>query len=576
MSPRCARVLLVALVLAFAGGCFRSKAAPKAVPSAPASTVAPEPTPPPPVEPDPVPGEGVRLHVPADGGVWPWQVGRAEEPGEFRPVSLLGAPPFSLSGLAVRPDANRAVVSFKSEKKGQPVSTRFIYCDTATGKVITEWQVAGLQAALDLSPDGRSILSTSSQPGRDRTVLRLWLVGSDGQLRRQAWTPHIARHDGIRLDPGVRAEAGDALEIRWAAFVGDRIASSSRLGQLRIFDAEGGKPLYTLEGSPGRPALTPDGSKIALFTGNAVTLVDPAVGTVVGTRWIGPLPPQPVLAFSPDGTRLAVGGNGKALLVNLASGDVQQSLLPRLHVNDTGTYDKPFGWAGRYLFADGRLLDPQQSAPVWEYTGVEQLQLQGWRQWACSRTTGSTTAILSCYNLPHTQAMMHIAAESDRTASNVFGSGEAVRIDVSGVPEDHRNDALSALEQRVRLCGYRPDPAAPAVLFASVDTAGIKAATAYSGLDTFAYTKKPAQLRLVVNGKELWSESWAVEPPYKIRTVPNATLAEHFKEPAFGGPNYALFATASIPPFIPNPQAPGAPIGTTELIPDRVKGWLAW
>ena len=115
--------------------------------------------------------------------------------------------------------------------------------------------------------------------------------------------------------------------------------------------------------------------------------------------------------------------------------------------------------------------------------------------------------------------------------------------------------AQSALEQRVRLCGYRPDPAVPAVLFASVDTVGIKATIAYSGLDTFTYTKKPAQLRLVLNGKELWSESWAVEPPYKIRTVPGATLADHFKEPAFGEPNYTLFAAAPIPAFVPNPHA---------------------
>ena len=175
------------------------------------------------------------------------------------------------------------------------------------------------------SADGRAILSTSSQPGRDRTILRLWLIGSDLQLRRQAWTATSARHEGVRQEPGVRTDTVEAVEIRWAAFVGDRIASSSRLGQLRIFDAEGVKPLFTLEGSPGRPALTPDGSKIALFTGNAVTLVDPAAGTVVSTCWIGPLPPQPVLAFSPDGAKLAIGGNGKALLVNLASGDVQQA-----------------------------------------------------------------------------------------------------------------------------------------------------------------------------------------------------------------------------------------------------------
>ena len=405
MKLRYVAALLLALSLPAASGCSR-KAVPKAIPSSQTSTLSPDQkslAPPP--EPELAPGEPVRLTLPGDGGTWPWSVGRAEAPPESRAISFPGLTAFAVTGFAVRPEVNRALVSLKWEKKGQPVATRLALCDTAIGKVLTEWQITGQQAVIDLSPDGRAILTTNANPGRGgRTTLRLWLIGSDGQLRLSVWTPHsTSRPDGIRHESGDRFDASAALEIRWAGFVGnDRIVSSSRTGQLRVFETDGVKPLISLEGSPGRPAITPDGTKVALFTGNAVTLVDPTSGKIIGTRWVGPLPQHPVLAFCPDGSKLAIGGNGKALLLNLTTGDVQQVVLPKLHVTDTGMYDKPFGWAGNtYLFADGHLHDLRFPGSVWDYVGVEHMQFRGKHTWADAlRPAGSSSSTLAAYALP--------------------------------------------------------------------------------------------------------------------------------------------------------------------------------
>jgi hypothetical protein len=570
-----AAVLMLALCAIAPIGCSRGKAVAKAVPADSSSSKSAEPkAPAAPPEPELVPGEPISLKLPTEAGQWPWSIGKADAFHDYRPISFPNLPQYAITGFAVRPEVHRAVASIKWEKKGQPTGTRLVLCDTSSGKVLSEWQIAGLQAVLDLSPDGRAILSTYALPGRDRNTLRLWLVGSDGQLRRTAWTPHSpARPDGFRQEPGERTDPATAQEIRWAGFVGnDRIASSSRTGQMRIFDADGAKPLTSIEGSPGRPAITPDGTKIALLVGSAIALLDPYAGAILGTHAIGSLPPHPALSFSPDGSKLAIGGNGKATLIELTSGNVQQLVLPKLHVTDTGLFDKPFGWAGNdYLFADGRLHDLRFPGSVWDYTGVEQVRFKGSRIWACVRPGNGTSYTLSAFDLPQPLTKMYVAFAADRSGAFALKTGDAIRIDASGVPENRRSEVQTALENRLKALHYRPDPAAAAVLFASVDATGNKVAASYSGYDTYSYMRTPAVLRLVVNGKDVWSDSWAVEPPFSIRLPVGVLLPDHLKQFNVGEPNYSLFSNAPIPPSIPGPQAPSAPFGTGELNAERSK-----
>ncbi len=506
MRIRCIGLLLLALSLATALGCSRGKVGPPPTlppepePQQPQPTVQPNLEPEPEVE--PVPGEAVRLTLPKDNGVWPWAVGKAEEPAESRPVSFYGLAQYAVTGFAVRPEANRAVVTIRAEpKKADPKKgpaqtgafTRVALCNTATGRVQNEWRIPGQYIVLDLSPDGRGILATSAQPGRERSVLRLWVVGPDGQLKRWVWTPHSVPRDGLRVDATGKSET-TSIEVRWAAFVGnDRIASASRAGQLRVYETDGLKPLATIDASMGRPAISPDGTKVAFLAGNSVALLDTVALKVIGLRWVGTLPPQPVLAFSPDGTNLAVGGNGRVIFLNLLSGQLQSVTLMKLDVNDNGTYDKPFGWAGAaHLFADGSLFDPQLPAPVWEYSGAEFVQFRGWRIWACVRTPGTSTAAIRGFTLPDGETLARITAAKSKPEAFSLQPGSGVKLDLTGVPDDRRAEAQTMLEPRVREVGFKLDPNAPATLFASVDSPGTKPTAIYSGLGSFQYTKKPA------------------------------------------------------------------------------------
>jgi hypothetical protein len=331
-----ARLFFFALTLSAIIGCSRGKGggpaqaepAPPTTPTASATVkpVDPDAKPEPEPEPEPAPGELVKLVLPKEGGAWPWSVGAEPEAAESKPVTFRGVGPYAPNGFAVRTEVNRAVVStrldpYANGKKGVDPKkladfTRVTLYDLALGTAATEWVVPGNHSVLDLSPDGRSILATHATTGRERSILRLWVIGADGQLKRWSYVAHKLTRDGVRADASLTA----SNDIRWAAFAGERVVSIARSGQVRVFDTEGLKPLASIEASPCRPAVTPDGTKVAFLVGPLVALLDPVARKIVGTRWVGVPPPHPALRFSPDGSKLAIGGNGRAVILNLATG----------------------------------------------------------------------------------------------------------------------------------------------------------------------------------------------------------------------------------------------------------------
>lgn len=532
----------------------------------------PRPEPEPEPEPEPAPGELVHLKLPRDGGAWPWAIGVAPEPRETHPISFTGAGPYAANGFAVRSEVNRAVVTMKVDhftnaKKGVdprrlPEMTRVTLYDTSTGARLTEWGVPGLHAVLDLSGDGRSILATAPSTSRDRGVLRLWVIGPDGQLKRWSATAHTPPREGLRTD----ATTSTSTDIRWAAFFGERVVSISRGGQLRVFNNEGLKPVATIDATPCRPAVSPDGRKVAFLVGPSVVLLDPQTRKITGTRWVGQHPPHPVLRFSPDGSKLAIGGNGRLLILNMISGEFQNIVMPQLDVNDNGQFDKPFGWAGdSHLLADSLLFDPQLPAPVWSYSPAEQLQFHGWSVWACIRAPGSPAVTLRSFELPGPGVDAVITNAKAKPGVFAFHPGAAVKIDVAGIPEERRAEVEQTLDKRLRALGATLDPKATLSLVASVDSPGTKPTVVYSGLGSHAYTKKPARLRMVLKDKELWNDAWSVEPPYSVQLPRGTRLDDYLEKLSIGNPDYRAFSLAPLPTHLPGSSAPAAPLGHTRL-----------
>ena len=357
------------------------------------------------------------------------------------------------------------------------------------------------------------------------------------------------------------------------AFVGnDRVVSMSWAGQIRVWNPDGPKQLATMDATPCRPAVTPDGTRVAFLAGESVALLDPTAAKITDTRPIGPPPPHSVLAFHPDGTRLAIGGNGKAVFLELADGAVRHASLPKLRVTDNGTYDRHFGWAGKdYLLADQQLHDPNFPLPVWDYRGAEQVVVRGWQLWLSMRTPGTTGSTLRAFTLPPADAPARVAAAKGSPGTFALKPGDRVRIDVTGIPMERQAAVKTALETRLKEVGYVPDEGAPVALVASVDVAGIKTTVTYTADVSGEYVRRPAKLQLVFNGKELWSEAWCAPPPLVPQPAAKERLEKYLERVGAGEPNYDLFKQVPVPAYVAAPTAPVAALGASEFTPDGIR-----
>ncbi len=301
-------------------------------------------------------------------------------------------------------------------------------------------------------------------------------------------------------------------------------------------------------------------------------LLDPVAGKVLDTREIGSPPPYPVLAFSPDGTQLAIGGNGRALLLDLNDGAVHSVALPKLRVTENGQIDKPFGWAGtRYFYADQQLHDPSFPLPLWDYRGAEAMQFRGYQLWACVRPPGSSTVTLRAFVLPHIDAQQYVTKAKATAEMFVLKPGSGIRLDLSGIPLDQQNEVKASLEVRLKEIGYTPDANAAAILYASIDTTGTKGSVSSVNGATVTYTRRPAMLRLVLSGKELWSESWSVTPPFFLKLESGEMPEQYFDRIGVGEPNYTLFKKAPLPSYFPGSSAPQGTFGASDFTPDGIR-----
>jgi WD40 repeat protein len=239
---------------------------------------------------------------------------------------------------------------------------------------------------LQLSPDGRRLVTVSQRPGTASATVQVWdaekgaaigkpfdhtgapaaltfsadgrelfLLGSDRTLRR--WNPASGDQSGVLLNLATIALADFSPD-------GSRLATLDEDRNLRIWRTPTGEAATSpvKQSSPVQHlAFSPDGKRVLIVSGERVRVCDASTALAVGNAFRHPQSVSQA-AFGPDGRHiLSVCGDGRVRLWDVTSGEERVNIWPA-----TAPHEVLLGAGGAMLFVNE---GPQLS--LWDLSASE-------------------------------------------------------------------------------------------------------------------------------------------------------------------------------------------------------------
>lgn len=173
--------------------------------------------------------------------------------------------------------------------------------DIKLNRLIDTWQLKDCRAeTVHFSPDAKKVA---------------WGT-TDGRWRILQIESHRILHD-IDADPEGDGPGSDIGDVAWSP-TGDRIASASRAGDIKVWDTNSGALLVQLQKSTGKNAALsldwhPQSGLAAALQFGTVRVWDVDEQKVVWSRQLGTQYPS-VVKWNPSGTQLVYSGNGSTVI----------------------------------------------------------------------------------------------------------------------------------------------------------------------------------------------------------------------------------------------------------------------
>jgi len=484
-----------------------------------------------------------------------WNIGVTAAEPAFRPVSLEQHLPakFRIWGAAMAPGAGQAVVTYMDTADADEKKTYAAFIDLKRSAVTVKFQTPDMLAPFAIHPSGRYVLMCRKDGVLSaRETLYLAKRREDGRISFKRWRPLA---DPVAKEVKLYVKEH---EILWAGFAGDsHIITLNRTGKLHLWNLDTLQREGVVTGVKGYPALTPDRQQLAFVTGDVTALLNPATREITGVHRVDGLPRDPVLAFHSRGRYLAIAGKGKCAVVDVTTGYSAVTMVDRLQTSPGMSLKPDFGWAGRFLYANGRLFDFDSSVAVWTFNGGEASMLQGDYLWAVVRSmksrNGVRPVVLRRYNIPLKHIEKEVAKAMKKSGGVLLRPGDMVEIDVEGVPADQQKAVYQDLSENLTRHGFVPAASAQATLRAYVDRNAVQRQTQYQQISgdraryTLTYEERRSHMEFVVGGKVRWSDSRSKSPPYFLDNIPGDDFLSQY-----GGPDYAMYRSGRLPQFIRN------------------------
>jgi WD40 repeat protein len=188
--------------------------------------------------------------------------------------------------LAISPDSKTLATTARNE---------LVLFDIATGAELKRLPSHVYGITLAYSPDGKLLASGGVDPGKDVYSLRIWDVATGKELRK-CELPKNEPPTYLAWDPRKNGQ--------FAAVVAE--------DDMHIFDANTGQEVVTLKHYwPSRVTYAPDGlSLTSAGSGPTIRHWDPASGKELHRDRDGHIAGVSAVAISPDGKKVASGGDG--------------------------------------------------------------------------------------------------------------------------------------------------------------------------------------------------------------------------------------------------------------------------
>ena len=377
--------------------------------------------------------------------------------------------------------------------------------DLTTNRIAGSFQVTAGAEVMDVSPDGRFLLT------RDDRRLDFWSVSEAGVNHMhglEAW-PIPKDPDSLlhRPEHNRAVIIDDVHVLAWDH--ADRSAW--------MYDVQSGQCVYRLRDLSMHPVLSPDHKLLAAPAAQAVVLLDAVSGSVVGAAR-SPAPGISAIAFSPDNTRLAALAGPRHSNVLLVWDLKTGQLLKEMAVNPKwATGALQFCGPAHMLLGREALIDLDRRMVLWEYP------LQGQRPqpvgqpseraWVITEAgERDKTPLLVSARLPHGEAIA-AAAKLNPAEVLLVRPGMKVTLDTSGIAagtDEFRARVREETAKRLRYNGLSVEEGQPLKFVVTLVEAdveqvtfkepGDQGATETVSVPTFEY-----RAAFTLGGKAIWT-----------------------------------------------------------------------
>ena len=397
--------------------------------------------------------------------------------------------------------------------------TEVLVWDARSGSPRQKLPTGAVPRGLSLSSDG-SLLATS-QYGN----VTLWSLDSGQQ---------IARYTGNRLfNRGASILPDDRTLLCYSG----HLTRPYMPGQLRRYSIPAGieLPAFQTDGTPIHAAVDRDGERVAVITGQGIDIWSLRDSQLIAQFAAGTDSPR-VLAFTPDGTSLAVLGTRfqlKIVGVSLARPRSKAARLEELKQSAPAT-------AAMALSPNGKLLFTGHTSPIESNRKSKRYPLYCW-----NLRDGALLRELSAHQAPLTSIVVTAAGQIVSAAE----SGEITLHDETGAEirrwlgHQRAANQLLLLTNPPRLVSAGDDGA---IRFWNLDT-GEQLQQLTSGLSPIV------ALAATSDGRQLYSADrdhtihlWDLELSKVVRTIPTPLMQVHSLAVAPDGESLAAAGLVSV------------------------------